>query len=320
MDLSRWKVVFMKRLVGKAVAGLLLAGALGSVVFAQDADQQPPPTFTSDQLDQLVSPIALYPDPLVAEITAASTFPNEIVIADRDVAGGMSVDDLAQQDLDPSVQALGHYPTLLKWMDDNLQWTTQLGQAFSAQQGDVMDAVQRMRARAQGLGNLPSTPQETVTDDDGDIEIEPADPDEIYVPYYNPAAIYYDPGVFCSFGIGLPVGIWWNADWDWHHHQTIIWDPGHPRPHNWWTQPPSGRHGFTGSGGRVWHPGSGRATFFAGDRGYGRLTNPRPATHAPPFRHGGASRSPSRTTATAAARRCDATRTAAGDSSTDDRS
>jgi hypothetical protein len=272
----------MRHLDGRVLAGLALAAFLGSAVFAQDA-VYPTPSFTPDQLDQLVSPIALYPDPLVAEITAAATFPDQIVVADRDLANGMSADDLSQQGLDPSVEDLAHYPNLLKWLDDNLQWTTQLGQAFIAQQSDVMDAVQRMRAKAQSLGNLPSTPQETVTSDDGDIEIEPTDPDEIYIPQYNPDAIYYDPGIFATFGIGLPVGLWWNHDWDWHHHNVIYWDPGHPRPHDWWTRPPIQRHDIPGA--HVWRAPAGRVVAYTGDRGYVRPTTPtRPAPHVEPFR------------------------------------
>jgi hypothetical protein len=269
----------MRQLAGSVVAGFVLAGVLGGTTLAQDAASLSP-----DQLDQLVGPIALYPDPLLAEITAAATFPDQIVIADRDLGQGMSADDVAQQGLDPSVQALAHYPNLLKWLDDNLPWTTQLGQAFGAQQSEVMDAVQRMRAKAQSLGNLQTSPQETVANDSGDIEIEPADPDDIYVPEYNPDAIYYTPGVFCTFGIGLPVGIWWNHDWDWHHHQVIFWDNNHPRPHDWWTRPPSQRHNFPSA--HVWHPAAGRVV-FGGDRGYPKVaTPPRPVVHAAPFRPG----------------------------------
>src|SRR5665213_4570584 len=122
----------MRHMVGSMVAGWVLAGFLEGAVYAQDAAPPPAPAVyeSADQLDQLVAPLALYPDPLVAEIMAAATFPDQIVMADRDLAQGMSADDVAQQGLDPSVQGLAHYPNLLKWMDDNLAWTTQLGQAF----------------------------------------------------------------------------------------------------------------------------------------------------------------------------------------------
>jgi len=207
---------------------------------------------------------------------AAATFPDQIVIADRDMQQGMSADDIAQQPLDPSVASLAHYPTVLKWLDDNLQWTTQLGQAFAAQQPAVMDAVQRMRAKAQSVGNLQSTPQETVVNDGPDIEIEPTSPDVVYVPEYDPDVIYYTPGIYCAFGIGLPVGLWWRHDWDWGHHHVIYWDSRHPRPHDWWHRPPVDRHDLGGA--RVWRPSDHHAA-AVGDRGYARPAAP--ARHVP---------------------------------------
>ena len=267
----------MRLMAGTVMVGLALVGILGGTVFAQDAVLSP------DQLDQLIAPLALYPDPLVAEITAAATIPDQIVVADRDLEQGMSVDDIAEQGLDASVQALAHYPTLLKWLDDNLPWTTQLGQAFATQQTDVMDAIQRLRARAQSLGNLQDTPQETVAYDGGDIEIEPADPEDIYVPEYDPNTIYYTPGVYATFGIGLPVGLWWRHDWDWRHHEVLSWDRDHPRPHDWWTRPPAERHNFPSA--HVWHPTAGRVAAIHGDRGYPRPTAPpRQAARPTPFR------------------------------------
>jgi hypothetical protein len=131
------------------------------------------------QLDQLVGPVALYPDPLIAEILPAATFPSEIALADRYISQGGDTNQIPQQGWDPSIQALAHYANVLKWMDDNLAWTTQLGQAFQNQQADVMNAIQELRAKAQGLGNLPATPQESVVTDDGSIEIDPTDPDQM---------------------------------------------------------------------------------------------------------------------------------------------
>ncbi|HWD19396.1 MAG TPA: DUF3300 domain-containing protein [Verrucomicrobiae bacterium] len=273
----------MRQLVRGVLAGLAVVSIWGGAVFAQDDEA---PARSPDELDQLVGPIALYPDPLIAEITAAATFPDQIVLADRDVAQGMSPDDVAQQPLDPSVQALAHYPSVLKWLDDNLPWTTQLGQAFAAQQGDVMDAVQRMRAKAQSLGNLQSTPQETIVNDDGDIDIEPANPDEIYVPEYDPGAIYFTPGIFCGFGIGLPIGLWWRHDWDWHHHNVIFWDRRHPRPHDWWNRPANDRRSFPNT--HVWRPSAHSVAPIRGDRGYARpAVAPRAPVRPAPFRSGG---------------------------------
>jgi hypothetical protein len=221
------------------------------------------------QVDQLVGPIALYPDPLLAELLPASTFPSEIVMANRYVSQNGDPSQIATQGWDPSIQALCHYPNILKWMDDNLAWTTQLGQAFENQQSDVSDSIQRLRGQAQSLGNLPSTPQETVADDDGEIEIEPTDPDQMYVPSYPPDTIYEDSGVYCTFPFPLPLGVWLGYDWDWHHHGVVYWGPGRPR--NWWHESPVERHNyFAGHPAPVWHAGGGGAVGGRGgwERGF----------------------------------------------------
>ncbi len=181
------------------------------------------------------------------------------------------------------VKAMAHYPNVLKWLDDNLPWTTQLGQAFATQEGDVMDAVQRMRAKAQSLGNLQSTPQQTVVNDGGDIEIVPVNPEIIYVPEYDPGVIFYTPGIYCAFGIGLPVGLWWRHDWDWQHHNVIYWDRHHPRPPGWWARPPGQRHDFPSA--HVWHPNEHHLAPFTQDRGYPRaVVPPRQPVRPAPFR------------------------------------
>ncbi len=141
------------------------------------------------QLDQLLGPIALYPDPLIAQMLPASTFPTQIVLADRYVSGGGDPNQIEQQPWDASIRAMARYTNVLKWMDDNLAWTTELGQAFVNQQPDVMISIQRLRASASKLGNLQSSPQQQVVADGGNIEIVPADPQVIYVPVYQPAGI-----------------------------------------------------------------------------------------------------------------------------------
>jgi hypothetical protein len=252
----------MKRFAA-IVVGLMVLFSFVRAGVAQDR--------TPEELDQMLGPIALYPDPLIAEILSAATFPSQIVVADRYMQGGGDASQANQQPWDPSVQAMCHYANVLKWLDDNLQWTTQLGQAYTAQPTDVMDSVQRLRAQAQTLGNLPSTPQETVTDDNGDVEIEPADPDNIYVPDYSASTIYFQPGVFCTFGFGFPIGGWLVHDWDWHSHRMIAWGPGHPRPGNWWRQSPVERRGYlTQTHVPTWHAGDrGIAVSRPGwDRGY----------------------------------------------------
>ena len=169
---------------------------VGVVIQTPAQSLVPPPMpayqpLSDAQLDQLLGPIALYPDPLIAQILPASTLPTQIVLADRYVSGGGDPNQIDQQPWDPSVQALARYPNVLKWMDDNLNWTTELGQAFLNQQQDVMDSIQRLRQSAFNLGNLQSTPQQQVINDGGYIEIVPADPQVIYVPVYQPDQVYY---------------------------------------------------------------------------------------------------------------------------------
>ena len=176
-------------------------------------------------------------------------------------------------------------------MDDNLNWTTELGQAFLNQQQDVMDSIQRLRQSAYNLGNLQSTPQQQVINDGGDIEIVPADPQVIYVPVYQPDQVYYQTCYgppFITFGIGFPIGAWLNCDFDWGHHNIIVWGRDHPRPPNWWHEPPRQRD--TGHE-TVWH-GGGHPVPVAvnrGDRGYNVPHNqPVVATSRPvPVRYSG---------------------------------
>jgi len=206
----------------------------------EQAAQAPPyAQQTPEQLQQLVAPIALYPDSLVAQILAASTFPEQVVEADRwvqanpDLKGealGKAVD---QQPWDPSVKALAAFPAVLGNMDKNLSWTSSLGDAYYNQQPDVMDAVQVMRRRAQASGNLKATPQQNITTQDSNIDIEPASPDVVYVPAYNPWLVYGDPimawpgwypypgiwfgGPYLSFGMGFPIGWFGGFGWGWGH-------------------------------------------------------------------------------------------------------
>jgi hypothetical protein len=173
----------------------------------------------STQLDKLVAPIALYPDPLVAQILPASTYPVEVVEAARAVANGGRPDKATASQWDPSIQALVSFPTVLKMMSDRISWTTQLGQAVAANQSAVMAAIQQVRRQAQAAGNLQSNDKQVVsTQGSGDtstIIIQPANPQVIYVPQYNPVAIlappppYYfaNPGYgMLTFGAGFAAG------------------------------------------------------------------------------------------------------------------
>ena len=153
-----------------------------------------------DQLTQLVAPIALYPDSLVAQILAASTYPAQVSAADQwlrsmgnaapeQIAAGAD----AQSNWDPSVKALTAFPQVLAILDGNLQWTTSLGNAYYNQPQDVLQTIQVMRERAEGAGNLQSTPQEQVSDNQGVIDIAPTNPQVVYVPTYNPWDVYGQP-------------------------------------------------------------------------------------------------------------------------------
>jgi len=228
---------------------LVLFFAAAPLLARQSAQTPAPAPYTqqaSDQLQQLVAPIALYPDSLVAQVLAASTFPEQVVEADRwvqahpDLQGdalGRSVD---QQSWDPSIKALAAFPSVLGNMDKNLSWTSSLGDAYYNQQQDVMDAVQVMRQRAQDAGNLKTTPQQTVTDRDSTIVIQPASPNVVYVPAYDPWLMYGNPlmawpgwyeypgiwygGPYLSFGSGFGIGFfggfgwgWGNWGFDWHN-------------------------------------------------------------------------------------------------------
>src|SRR5882724_4066517 len=157
-----------------------------------------------NELDSLVAPIALYSDPLLAQTLAASTYPLEIIQLqqwmdrNKNLTGKALADAVAKQAWDPSVQGLVEFPDVVQRMAGNVQWTTDLGNAFLAQQTDVMDAVQRMRAKAQGTGNLKTSAQsvvktETVPSGKQVIEIQQANPDVVYVPSYDPTVVYGPP-------------------------------------------------------------------------------------------------------------------------------
>ncbi len=195
-----------------------------------------------DQLDSLVAPVALYPDPLLAQVLAAATYPLEIIQLQQwlDKNKGLKdkalADAVAKEPWDASVQALGALPDVVKRLADDIQWTTDLGNAFLAQQSDVMDAVQRMRKRAQDKGNLKSTEQQKVEtriiESKPVIIVEQANPQVVYVPSYDPLyvygpaiypypPIYYPPvgyyaaGMAISFGVGVAMGAFWSGGWGW---------------------------------------------------------------------------------------------------------
>jgi hypothetical protein len=254
-------------------------------------DQAPPyAQQTPEQLQRLVAPIALYPDSLVAQILAASTFPEQVVEADRwvqansDLKGDALGQAVDQQNWDPSVKALTAFPSVLGNMDKNLSWTSSLGDAYYNQQQDVMNAVQVMRRRAQAAGNLKSTPQQTVSTDgaDDDIAIQPASPDVVYVPAYNPWLVYGGPivawpgwypypgiwwgGPYLSFGIGFGIGWYGGFGWGWGH-----WG------FNWHGGYAIYNHGRYYSGSRTFYN---RNTFYRGGGVHGGANNFRGGVNA----------------------------------------
>jgi hypothetical protein len=236
-----------KSLIAVSMALLLISS--GASLVAQDVAQGssdasalPAQAFSPDQLNAMVAPIALYPDNLLSQLLVASTYPLEVVEAGQwlrqngNLRGQQLVDAARQQNWDPSIQALVVFPDVLNRLNSDIRWTTDLGNAFLAQQADVMSAVQHMRAEARANGKLNSNSQETVTaqtqGDQTAIQIQPADPQVVYVPTYNPEYVwgppvygYYPPlfypGVGFGFGFGPGIyiggffgGLGWGG-WGW---------------------------------------------------------------------------------------------------------
>jgi hypothetical protein len=246
--------------IGSALAAVAITALLLSPALAEgetsgtDTTTPQQQTLSQGELDALVAPIALYPDSLLAQVLMAATYPLEIVQADRFAKSNKSLkgdkldDALAKQDWDGSVKALVATPTVLAMMNDDLDWTEKLGDAVLAQQPDVMETIQRLRAKAKANGKLTTTKEQKVTvskeADKEVIVIEPTSPETVYVPYYEPVAVYgtwdyptYPPYYFppapgyivggaiasgIAWGAGFAIG---NAIWDgfdWNHHDIHV--------------------------------------------------------------------------------------------------
>src|SRR6267142_5635298 len=236
--------VLSKQFTALMCSVLLAPGGPPSVAQAHEqqeaaAAQEEAPKIPNDQLDSLVAPIALYPDPLLAQILAASTYPLEIVQLEQwlkrnpNLKDKALADEVAKQPWDPSIQAMAIFPDVVTRLSANVAWATNLGNAFLAQQQDVMDAAQRMRAKAQSTGALKTTEQqrvetETVEGGQEAIVIEQANPQYVYVPSYDPAVVYgpsgiypypaysypgYVPGMGLAFGTGLVLGAAVGGGW-----------------------------------------------------------------------------------------------------------
>ena len=268
----------MKRFFSIFLTYLIGLTSVPAIVNAQQPSK--PITFSQPELDQMLAPIALYPDSLLSQVLMATTYPLEVVQAARFIKQNSSLngDALAQamagEPWDPSVKALAQFPSVLTMMDDQLAWTQKLGDAFLAQQDAVMDTVQSLRAKAQAAGALRNTQQQQVVTQDGAIDIEPYAPDVINVPYYNPAVVYggwwwpdyppmvwvptlaYQPAYYdnaiadgIAFGIGVVIinTIFNNCRPDWRRHHLVHYgSAGMQRPSGTgviWTHNPGHRLG-----------------------------------------------------------------------------
>ena len=199
-----------------------------------------PQKLAPEALNELLAPIALYPDALIALILPASTVPADLVLAARYIASNGDPAQIANQPWDDSVKSLVRYPDVLKWMDQNLEWTTALGDAFLDQPADVMNSIQALRAEAIAAGNLTDTPQQRVVREKTCVRIVPAEPEVIYVPQYDPEVVYVQPysedvGPLLTFSAGFAVGSWLNYDCDWDRRGIYVgqWRPGWKRDRDW---------------------------------------------------------------------------------------
>ncbi len=231
---SKGKATSLRTLAVTTTALLLTAGLASAQDYAR-------PAYSPDQLNNLVSRIALYPDPLLAQVLAAATFPDQIADAasfadaNRNLTGPDLADAMTAANLpfDPSVQALIPFPTVLDMMASDMNWTSDLGNAVLAERSDVMDAVQQMRHTAANYGYLNSNAQERVVPQEGAIEILPANPNYVYVPVYDPYIVYAAPrpGFFVAgairfpfgFGVGTAFGGWgWGGGFYWPSHTVMV--------------------------------------------------------------------------------------------------
>ena len=243
------KANFFCRIVVALVFALAVASP-GAVHAQAPAPAPQASVYSTAELDRLLAPIALYPDTLVGQILTASTYPLEVIeayrwVQDKSNAGlkGDQLDAaLQEKDWDPSVKSLVAFPQVLRMMNDRLDWMQKLGDAFLAQQADVMDSVQRLRRAAEKAGNLKSSPQQVVTAEDQEIVIAPANPESVYVPVYDPTIVY---GVWPY--PAYPPYYYWPPD--------FVWGPAY-WPGWWWWWPPIaiGYYGaYWGWGQCDWH-------------------------------------------------------------------
>jgi len=226
----------------KSFLATLLAALSLSIVIGTARDLSAAYVLTDQELDDLLAPIALYPDPLLAQMLPASTYPSDVVDAAGWLRSGGDPSFVDEQNWDENVGAIAHYPQVLYMMADNIDWTASVGDAFLNQPEDVTNSIQRLRWQAQTLGNLVSNDQQAVTTEGGDIQIIPAQPQYIYVPQYDPSIVYVQARIpvlppYVTFPLVFTIGSWLDLDFDWGHHHVFYhgWNrPGwvnHARPY-----------------------------------------------------------------------------------------
>ncbi|MBE2213252.1 MAG: DUF3300 domain-containing protein [Opitutaceae bacterium] len=243
------------------------------------------PLLTAEQLDELLGPIALYPDALIAVLLPASTMPTDLVLAARYLGAGGDASKVDAQPWDESVRALAHYPEVVKWMDEKLSWSIMVGDAFVAQPVDVMQSIQRLRTRARAAGTLVDSTEQKVVEEEGNIRIVPAQPEVIYVPVYDPKVVYvsnpywgwgyYAPPI--TYRWCYPTGIWLSYDCDWYSWRVWCVNP-HWR-HDWYY-------------GRAWYrPYPRPPHHYHDNHDYGRGWSPHRGGGHPDYRRDGRDRS-----------------------------
>ena len=226
----------MKKKKGYLIVLVFICMTLVVPPYSYPQGSPSPPVFKAEELEQILAPVALYPDSLLTQILMASTYPLEIVQADRwakqnkDMKGDTLTKALEAQPWDPSVKSLVNFPQVLAMMSEKIDWTQKLGDAFLAQQKDVMGTIQKLRGKAQASGNLKTTKEQVVKVEQEVIIIEPASPQTVYVPAYNPTVVYgawaypayppyyyYPPGYVAgaafTFAAGVAIGAAWGYAW-----------------------------------------------------------------------------------------------------------
>ncbi len=289
--------------------------AVPATVTAQDNKAPAAKRFSQQELDQMLAPIALYPDSLLAHVLMASTYPLEVVMADRwvkqnkSISGDRLKEAAEKQPWDPSVKALVTFPDLLSTMAEKLDWTEKLGDAFLAQQADVMETVQNLRKKAYEAGNLKSTDEQHVIVEKEIIRVEPADPRVVYVPIYDPWWVYgpwwwpyYPPYVvypypyygavfypgYIGFSVGFSLGAYWGhwGYWNWPYRQVYVNPYYYGRRYPGYRRPPVGNTiGFAGaaySGRSPASPPSGSGSIGS----FGNSSGMQQWTHDPYHRRG----------------------------------